>query len=184
MNALYPSDLAALLSSEFCVRLTQTLLHFLWQGLLIGLVLWMIDRLMPRASSRFRYAAGVSALGLMLACIPATYFAVGFISKDAPAGVADREPDPIVAAPPTATAATDQVPLVEAPIFNIRSVEDDDTAPAGGVSHSTSIWAWEILRSLPAALTPYATLGYLLGVAIMLARLALALRSGHVLRQS
>jgi beta-lactamase regulating signal transducer with metallopeptidase domain len=187
MNLFHPSDVAAQLSSDFCVRLTQSLLHFLWQGFFIGLVVWLIDRLLPRASSRFRYAAGVAALLVMLVCVPATYFAVEVFSQNAQAAAVGPAPAPIIEASSSTDAidTTAEVAIVDTQNSDIRSADDAAmVVSAGGISGAPSFWTWQSLQSFPARLAPYATLAYLLGVGIMLTRLSLALRSGQVLRQS
>ena len=55
-----------LLESPFAQRLAWTLLHFLWQGALLGLVAWTGFTLLRRRSPRARYALGCACL---LACL-------------------------------------------------------------------------------------------------------------------
>jgi len=55
-----------LLESPFAQRLAWTLLHFLWQGALLGLVAWTGFTLLRRRSPRVRYALGCACL---LACL-------------------------------------------------------------------------------------------------------------------
>jgi hypothetical protein len=81
MNPFHLSDLTGPLSSEFSIRLTQSLLHFLWQGFAIGLLVWIIHHVAVRASPRARHAVGVSALLVMLACVPTTYVLLGLFFK-------------------------------------------------------------------------------------------------------
>ena len=50
-----------------------TLIHFLWQGTLIALLLAVLNGLLGRAASRARYAASCGAMLLMLACTVATF---------------------------------------------------------------------------------------------------------------
>lgn len=174
MNVFHPSEIAALLSSEFCVRLTQSLLHFLWQGLAVALVVWVLDRALSRASPRWRYAVGVAALLMMLSCVPATYFVLGNSQGNIQTAAA-----PAVAEAAQSDAAVDSITPalpVAASVANVRPVDDVT------VADRPSDWSWQSLLSIPVWLAPYATLGYLLGVAIMLARLAVALWSGHRLR--
>ena len=188
MNLLNPSDVAALLSSEVCVRLTQALAHFLWQGFSIGIVVWTVDRLLPRTSSRFRYSAGVAALLTMLACVPLTYVALGFFPGNSPAETAENVAAPAVPATPESNNAggtTISALPVDASVTSIRPADNVDRAvPASATGNQPNAGLWQSLHSLLARLAPYATAAYLLGVAIMLARLGLALRGGHKLRQS
>jgi len=53
-----------------------TLIHFLWQGALIALLLAILNGSLGRAASRARYAASCVAMLLMLACTVATFIRV------------------------------------------------------------------------------------------------------------
>jgi beta-lactamase regulating signal transducer with metallopeptidase domain len=185
MYLFHPSELAALLSSEFSVRFTQSLLHFLWQGLVVGLLVGMVDRLSRRASSDVRYAVGVAALLVMLGSMPATYVVLGFFPSDAAANAAGDVTAPADHAQAESTVgATISATPADASGVGVRPVSDVDQAAAASARQPRPSWTWQMLQSLSAWCAPYATVTYLLGVAIMLARLGLALRSGHVLRQS
>src|SRR5579871_426714 len=50
-----------------------TLLHFLWQGALIALLLAVSNRLLRGASAHVRYLSACGALALMLLCAMATF---------------------------------------------------------------------------------------------------------------
>src|SRR5262245_62168025 len=184
MNVFNPSDVAALLSPDVCIRLTQSLVHFLWQGFSIGLAVWVVDRLSARASSRFRYAASVAAMLAMLACVPATYISLGYLTREA----AELTGGPVSpqAAETAASAAiegTVKVAAVDATIEGAGPTDVGQVVAASGAAHGPSnSGSWQALHSITARLAPYATLVYLLGVVFMLARLAVALWSGHRLR--
>src|SRR5262249_5856471 len=64
-------------NDEFSWRLTQTLLHFLWQGSVIGLAALVLDGMLRRVSSFTPYSLHLSALLLMAACPPVTFALVG-----------------------------------------------------------------------------------------------------------
>lgn len=51
-----------IIDSEFCVRLSATLLHSVWQGCAIAAAAFMIARLMRRRPARVRYGVFVLAL--------------------------------------------------------------------------------------------------------------------------
>src|SRR6267142_6210126 len=53
-----------------------TLLHFLWQGAVIALLLAATNTMLRRASARSRYAAACLALVLMLACAVLTFLSL------------------------------------------------------------------------------------------------------------
>jgi beta-lactamase regulating signal transducer with metallopeptidase domain len=179
MNLWNPIAGAELLSSEFSVRLTQMLLHFLWQGLAVGLLVWIVDRLSRRTSSQVRYAVSVAALFVMLASMPVTYAVLGRFPGRATETTADLAVASRSAVDPSTSS---EAPLAANPaaaqVASASSVGDVDPISATGAHNRP------ILKSLPAQLAPYATLTYLLGVLFMLARLGLALREGQRLRQS
>src|SRR5262245_34021915 len=58
-------------------RLTQSLMHFLWQGCLIGLTVLVVDHMMRRAASSIRYSLHLVGFLAMAACLPATYALLG-----------------------------------------------------------------------------------------------------------
>ncbi|HZL88670.1 MAG TPA: M56 family metallopeptidase, partial [Pirellulaceae bacterium] len=185
MNLWNPSAVASVLSSEFCLWLTHSLLHFLWQGLAIGLMVWILDRLLRRAPSQWRYAASVAAMLAMLACLPATFVALGYLNGDDQIASAGRDSASNVHVQSNVgTTAVVFDGTNDASASAMRPVGDQLPNTAASAENRTSTWDWRSLHSIPAWLAPYATLGYLLGVVIMLARLGLALRSGHHLRQS
>lgn len=65
-----------------------SLLHFLWQGCLIGAFYALVRRLLPTDRAELRYAAGLSALALMALCLPVTAaFLLSLESMSATAGV-------------------------------------------------------------------------------------------------
>ena len=64
------------LDSSTTVRLTLTLVHFLWQGVLVALISAAIVRGMRQASANARYVLYVASLLLMGLCIPMTYMAI------------------------------------------------------------------------------------------------------------
>jgi beta-lactamase regulating signal transducer with metallopeptidase domain len=65
----FPPDL----NGEFCLRLTLTLLHFLWQGVAIALLAAGVGAALRRAGAAARYWVFVAALGAMALCPPITY---------------------------------------------------------------------------------------------------------------
>ncbi|PYQ66471.1 MAG: hypothetical protein DMF53_03520, partial [Acidobacteria bacterium] len=85
----------------------QALMHFLWQGALVGLAAWIALSLLERAKASTRYAVALGAL-LLMAVLPfATAFRLaGEIPRPAPAAV-DAAPAaaPLVKAPETAGGA-------------------------------------------------------------------------------
>ena len=59
-----------------------SLLHFLWQGALIGVLYALTRMLVPREQANVRYAAGLLAMGALATCVPLT---ITVMSADIPA---------------------------------------------------------------------------------------------------
>ncbi|TAH39840.1 MAG: TonB family protein [Dokdonella sp.] len=59
-----------------------SLLHFLWQGALIGVLYALTRMLVPREQANLRYAAGLIAMGALAVCVPLT---IVVMSADIPA---------------------------------------------------------------------------------------------------
>ena len=74
----------------WCLRFVETLLHFLWQGCVVALVVLLLGRLLRSASARIRYALNLAALISMVACLPITYrllpARIGEVAEASPAG--------------------------------------------------------------------------------------------------
>src|SRR5215472_5150633 len=67
----------SLLTNPVIEALGRSLLHFLWQGALLGLVYWTVTRLMPgrlarQTAARIRYAAACVVMVLMVLSVAAT----------------------------------------------------------------------------------------------------------------
>src|SRR5580704_14495503 len=77
MNPFMALTTRSLAVAEFAIPMTLTLLHFLWQGALLGLVAMVADRWLRRRSSRARYAVFVGILLLMVVAPLATYWVIG-----------------------------------------------------------------------------------------------------------
>jgi hypothetical protein len=57
----------------FCFRFSLTLLHFVWQGVAVGLLVLVAGWCLRRAAARVRYAVNSAAMLLMVACMPVTF---------------------------------------------------------------------------------------------------------------
>jgi beta-lactamase regulating signal transducer with metallopeptidase domain len=76
-------SLVELLAHPVARQLTLALLHFVWQGLAIAVVLMLIVELLGIRRPQTRYACSLAALALMLACPVATFWLLG--ATDEPA---------------------------------------------------------------------------------------------------
>jgi beta-lactamase regulating signal transducer with metallopeptidase domain len=66
-------NLSGILDSSFCIYLTLTLGHFLWQGTVIASLAATASLGLRKASARSRHLTYVAALLLMTACLPVTF---------------------------------------------------------------------------------------------------------------
>ena len=60
-------------TTDIFARLAESLLHFVWQGGVLAVMVLLADRGLRGCSAQLRYAVHVTALLLMLACVPVTY---------------------------------------------------------------------------------------------------------------
>lgn len=114
MNAL-----ARFFDSQFASAMTGALLHTLWQGLVIGLILYAALRTIPAAQSRRRYRLGIAALLAVVVCWLGTFSILRYepqrpgidVSRvGSPAAPAPAAPRPSTAPDHTRAAATEPVP--------------------------------------------------------------------------
>ena len=65
---------SVLMTETLWQTVATTLLHFLWQGLVVAGVLWLALRLLPKMPAEDRYSLCLVALLVMLACPVVTFF--------------------------------------------------------------------------------------------------------------
>jgi beta-lactamase regulating signal transducer with metallopeptidase domain len=144
------------LQSDFCLRLTETFGHFLWQGMVLALLTAGVAIALRRRSSHLRYGIFLAALLAMVAC-PLVTFTL-FTQSGAPEPAMN-----LARMPMTQTGALSSLPPI--------------SSEPGLKSVQTPVrFNWR-------SFTPYATAGYLVGVAVMLARLLVGLYGGKKLRR-
>jgi beta-lactamase regulating signal transducer with metallopeptidase domain len=195
MNAIQRLDPAHLLQSDFSIRLTQALLHFLWQAAAIGLLAVVLNHCLRKSSSRLRYGVNVAALLLMLACLPVTFAVVSPPPQSQLTRTEPNRPTPAVRRSGVGTTPSGQivtqrrdgneesaiapVPATAKPAsggFESVAVQTSDASV--GSTDATEV----TLSSRMTIAAPYTATLYLLGVAAMLFRVLIALRGGHRLR--
>ncbi|MDP7014993.1 MAG: M56 family metallopeptidase [Pirellulaceae bacterium] len=179
------------------VRLAVALLHFVWQGALIALLVAAGGRLLKRATAQLRYAANVVAMLTMLACLPAT-----FLSIDASYWLV-ASPNPSVESSRVDSSRVESRPIENGVEHVGESAARISDSPASSVLDPSSrsdlpmigpAAAESMLSESPMSQTPaeersirWATLlttCYSLGVLGMLLRLARGLWGGQQLRRS
>src|SRR5216683_3076094 len=94
-----------------------TLLHFLWQGAVIALLLAVANTAMRRASARSRYAAACIALALMFACAVTT-----FLSLNAPQMTSESAAAPLIASAVDTTAIAAPKPQAQSSISSLSGM--------------------------------------------------------------
>jgi outer membrane protein assembly factor BamB/beta-lactamase regulating signal transducer with metallopeptidase domain len=182
----------AIFDSDFSVRLTLAILHFIWQGLAIALVVWIASACLRRAPARARYVANLAALAAIAACLPVTYLALGTwpaphrlevgVASDGGAveegaiGNARPASESLAFLPGTTAVPAPALPPTVGHASSTRQPWDvaRSVVPPAAPDRSLSVWLETV--------APYATVAYFLGVLAMLIRLAAALWGGQRLR--
>jgi len=186
MNHFEATIRSRLLEPALSLRLTLTLLHFLWQGALLGLVALAADRVLRRATSCVRYGVFVGVLAMMPAALPATFSLIR---------VGEERQQILLATAPLSTAL---VATNESRPTTLQSAGFASPSAAGASRDPalTTIADPQLADALNAApslpqpvprrgLESYAaavTVAYLAGIALMLTRLAIAIYGGRRLR--
>ena len=110
-----------ILCGPVCQRLAWTLLHFVWQGLLVAAGVAAIGWLFPLAQARSRYAVAVAGL-LLMACCPPITFAVLEAAAPGQAAVAKADlPEAESASPDPVVVRSLEAPVAERPFPVSRS---------------------------------------------------------------
>ena len=158
-------------------RLTWTLLHFLWQGLAVVVLLEALRRLFSVRRARASYALSLAAMAAIAIC-PVVTFAVLGTAEIAPAGW-----------PEQAGAAGDALeygsapPVAGGPRWPPRPAIDAGLSDQPTVSPATVAWRVDLGRFAGAA-QPYLLVAWITGVLLLSSRLLLSLVGMHWLRRS
>ncbi|MCA9138729.1 MAG: M48 family metalloprotease [Planctomycetales bacterium] len=193
------------LSEDFSLTVAVTLLHFLWQGCVIGLVVFILNGLLQGASASSRYALHTTALLLLPLCVVITFLTTrlpdNLRAGNSVAGVAENifrgEPPTTIPAQSRngSTETTDTVPsngegsLATTPPASIHQSQNVHSSlpPVNpqqihGRIHGTEVAG--LVYWLVAKTAPIVAVFYFAGVSLFLMRLVLALRGGHRLRSA
>ena len=177
MNPFTASTMRWLAIGEFSIPVTLTLVHFLWQGMLFGLVALVCDRCLRAATARTRYAVLVTVLLAMGLAPPVTFWLIG-------GRIATSEQEPAPMQSPARPVAAGNVPaarprLAEASVDAEAGRLPRDFEPiAVPVSErvvASSISTPNLSRARGIAFyAPFILMVYLIGAVLMLARLTVA----------
>jgi len=179
------------------IRLTQTLLHLLWEGTVIGIGAFAMTRIYRTATARTRYGIHAGALALMALSVPCTFAWIEPTDSQPSGSVGTSTVRPASTATKTAPDRRDLAPGTETALTGepgqsqTRSADRDGFRAAGLDSQQRGqlVDAPGVtiigprLSELVRLAAPYATGAYLLGLVAMLARLCCALWGGHRLRR-
>ena len=167
-------NISHVFDSVFSVQLSLALLHFVWQGALIAggavLAVWLLGQRSPQR----RYRVYLTALVLMLLCLPVTLGVVVRWSPSREQPVADPSPE-VSSAVDVETKGS----LWRAPASG-SSETVGGTEPIASPTEVTAPAPW-LRREAWARWTAWS---YLAGVAVMFARVCLAVLGGRRLRRT
>jgi beta-lactamase regulating signal transducer with metallopeptidase domain len=156
--------------TDICLRLTQTIVHFAWQGCVIAALYTLVEFGFRRRSANVRYVVAVTSLGAMMIVPLLTIVLVSLSPLDTGTNSSSsREPTsaelPHLRIRGTASQLSPYRP-------DIDLARMDETA---GSCQTSSTWI--------EATASYATIAYVTGVFAMLLRLARGLNTIRRLRQ-
>ncbi|MBI4557058.1 MAG: HEAT repeat domain-containing protein [Candidatus Hydrogenedentes bacterium] len=170
-----------ILDSDFCVRLVLTLIHSLWEGVILAVVAGLVVRVFLRhGTAQSRYVVYLVALGLMVLAPAATFLYLEPGSETV--GIAEPALSPVTVPEP----ASDPISRVENPASGTKR-------PAASLPHRTgealsnkvplAAWLNSVHNFDWRLYSPYVAMAYAGGVLLMLVRLAFALGGGKRLRR-
>ena len=186
-----------LLNESLSLRVAQTLLHFVWQGAAIAAAVVIAGRALQRHSAQLRYVINVSAMVLMAACLPVTFAVVSTpaqlsrLSEPTRSSVSDsdrnghetgnREPE---RATRDSKAAGKPMPAAKVAAATVEpEVTASAQSPVNEVESSgASTGAGNRFRDWLSPISSGLTVIYLIGVTVMLLRLAFGLGGAMRLR--
>lgn len=192
----------------FALRVALTLLHFVWQGLILAFVVLVAGVLLRRASARVRYSVNVITLLAMVTCLPLTFAMLGDSTPES--GVFDASGVASANGSPVTDGAERQLPGVGwenhlgdrirnlhrgVPVADYEkwrpqqapervAIPGASSASPPRTGSSESRWALiNVLNGTVMSWATFLTWSYFLGVLFMTVRLAVGLRGGQSLRR-
>ncbi len=179
---------------SFSLRLTVTLLHFLWQGIAIALLVIVAGGALRRASANVRYWFNVSAMIAMVLCLIVTMALV-----DTPTPAVEMLDEPVALRSSESSVGDLDVAPIHGDFSGIEDTSEhfstDDINPLATVVRDpdpNETPAERVVSMQPVTktsaswlqlLAPSLTLAYFAGVLFMFVRLTMALWGGQRLRR-
>ncbi|MGQ0633358.1 MAG: M56 family metallopeptidase [Planctomycetaceae bacterium] len=167
-------------------RLGSALLHFLWEGVLVAAIAWVLLVLMRRARPQVRYALLLTLFAAMVACPVVTFLVVDAPSPNAAVLEAQMTGDSDPALPPVRAISIepDSVPAISfEPLFAPQPAAADPTEVAASVPlaepapRQAGRWreTWTAARDWLAHRRHWVVIAWLVGVCLLSVRLGLGL---------
>ena len=120
-----------ILTSEISQRLGWSLLHFVWEGLAIGLVVWLGLLALRRRDSESRYRFLVLAFATLALAPVVTLFVVQPVAVTSTEAEVDS---PVIAEIPIAVAASEELPLLTDVLPGDATPTENQTLPSTSVT--------------------------------------------------
>lgn len=152
-----------LLQHPLVFRLGWTLLHFVWQGAIVGTIAWSLLKFLERGSPQARYATLLVLLAIAAAC-PIATLAIQQASTTSPSSA--RSPNPTAASEPTRLQSTTSQLASDVE----RPGKPMPTEPAAQRDSRRS-WQANLSRIAPATL-PWLVVAWCCGVILLALRMA------------
>lgn len=165
----------ASLDSNFCQSLATSLIHTLWQGVLICLVAAILTRLAK--STTAKYWLSFCALICIAICLPANFALHNLPQRNsiAPEGLAQAKPD----VESGVASVTLPASLPRSSGGNIRASQSSESSIEQTAFEQTNANSDAEKASRIWGTSDFVSMGYFAGVLLMLTRLLLAIRCGR-----
>ena len=187
-------NLLTIIDQEPAWRLSLTLLHFLWQGLVTVIVIAFLLRLLREAPSRLRYLVLIAGMPAMVLCVLTTFLLVDSSSLEDGQVSSQRSVGPMANVSSGDSRAVDfrvQTPLLPAGTGSSDSNENSEASEQQNASDQDAIGPAPAsdartpgkntgqASAIENAMRPWAPVFvccYLAGVIVLLARVAIGFR--------
>ncbi len=168
--------------SQFCLLLTWALLHFVWQGCLLALAFVLVRGALVGSSASVRYAAGMTILLLMAACLPMNLWLI----NPAPELPQSVQPEQV------SHSGLALLPADDRDFDSAGSTGPSNSSPPtiaaidAKIDNTQNFWnrAVDWTAAALTTVSTYAAAGYALGLAVMLTRVFVGLSIGRRLRRA
>ena len=78
------------IDSTLASRITLTMVHFLWQGMLIAIFVWLISAMLRNKSANARYSVFLGSLLLMAVCVVVTFVVMdAYVQRDSVVSISE-----------------------------------------------------------------------------------------------